>query len=210
MPKTIEEYLKEPYSRILIPEEDGGFSAKILEFDGCYAIGETVEEAYRNLENTARSWIGVCLDHGLDIPPPATLFLHEGILKGGVSDKMRPEKEKSITNVDDVWKCTECGESNSLDPRWRWNGFSWEHHHDYPVGYVAAKSFGSKIKTETDIANGCAVYNPKSKEILLNTVASSEVGSIHQMTLLGDESDWERFQAKGFRVIPVMISYEKP
>jgi len=71
MPKTVEEYLKEPYARILIPEEDGQYSAEILEFPGCYAVGETAEEAYRNLEETAKSWIGACLDKGLQIPSPS-------------------------------------------------------------------------------------------------------------------------------------------
>lgn len=71
MTKTAEEYLKEPYSRILIPEEDGGFSSEILEFPGCYSQGETAEEAYRNLEETAKSWIETCLAQGQDIPAPA-------------------------------------------------------------------------------------------------------------------------------------------
>jgi len=71
MPKTVQEYLKEPYARILIPEEDGQYSAEILEFPGCYAVGQTAEEAYRNLEETAKSWIGACLDKGLQIPPPS-------------------------------------------------------------------------------------------------------------------------------------------
>lgn len=38
-------------------------------------------------------------------------------------------------------KCLECGERPSIsDARWRWNGFAYEHHHDYPVGHVLAVS----------------------------------------------------------------------
>jgi antitoxin HicB len=64
------EYLKMPYSRVIIPDEIGGFSAHILEFPGCLAEGETVEETYRSLERAAESWITVALDDGQDIPLP--------------------------------------------------------------------------------------------------------------------------------------------
>ena len=63
-------YLKEPYARILIPNEDGAFSAEILEFPGCFAEGETADEAMRNLEAAAEAWIEASLAQGLEIPPP--------------------------------------------------------------------------------------------------------------------------------------------
>ena len=69
--KKVVDYLKEPYARILIPEEGGGFSAEILEFPGCFSQGETADEAYRNLEDAAKSWIETCLEQGLEVPPPS-------------------------------------------------------------------------------------------------------------------------------------------
>jgi predicted RNase H-like HicB family nuclease len=69
MNKTAKDYLKEPYSRILIPIE-GSYSAKVLEFHGCFAQGRTPEEAYANLEKAAESWIEVALAQGQEIPPP--------------------------------------------------------------------------------------------------------------------------------------------
>jgi len=35
------EILRKPYARVLVPDENGGFFAEILEFPGCFAEGET-------------------------------------------------------------------------------------------------------------------------------------------------------------------------
>lgn len=70
MPNSIQEYLKQPYARILIPDEHGGYSAEILEFPGCFAEGETPDETMQTLERAAESWIQAALDQGQEIPPP--------------------------------------------------------------------------------------------------------------------------------------------
>jgi predicted RNase H-like HicB family nuclease len=75
MLRTPEAYLKEPYSRILIPNEEGGYSAEVLEFPGCFAEGNTADEAMRNLEEAAVAWIEAALDHGQEIPEP---YMNQG------------------------------------------------------------------------------------------------------------------------------------
>jgi predicted RNase H-like HicB family nuclease len=75
MPKTPEEYLKEPYSRVLVPDESGGYSAEMLEFPGCFAEGDTADEAMKALERAAESWIQAALDQGQEIPRP---FVNQG------------------------------------------------------------------------------------------------------------------------------------
>ena len=72
--KTPEEYLREPYARILIPEEDGRFSAEILEFPGCFSQGDTAEEAIRNLEEAARNWVEATLKLCRPIPEPSSNY----------------------------------------------------------------------------------------------------------------------------------------
>ena len=72
MPKTAEQYLKSPYARILIPQEDHTFFAEILEFPGCFAQGTTPQEAFGNLEEAAKAWIESALDQGQEIPQPST------------------------------------------------------------------------------------------------------------------------------------------
>ena len=60
-----EGYLRQGYARIVVPEADGTFSAKLLEFPGCFAQGETADEAIRNLEEAAKSWIEAALDYSV-------------------------------------------------------------------------------------------------------------------------------------------------
>jgi predicted RNase H-like HicB family nuclease len=75
MSKTIkmtEEYLKKPYSRILIPDDESGtYTAVILEFPGCIAQGDTPQEAYEHLEDAAKDWIKAALDLKQEIPSPS-------------------------------------------------------------------------------------------------------------------------------------------
>jgi predicted RNase H-like HicB family nuclease len=70
--KSPEEYLKEPYSRVLIPDEESGtYTAVILEFPGCIAQGDTPQEAYDHLEDAAKDWIDAALDLKQEIPSPS-------------------------------------------------------------------------------------------------------------------------------------------
>jgi predicted RNase H-like HicB family nuclease len=70
MAMTPADCLKQPYARVLRPEADGSFSAEILEFPGCFAVGDTGSEALQNLENVAESWILGMLAKNERIPEP--------------------------------------------------------------------------------------------------------------------------------------------
>jgi predicted RNase H-like HicB family nuclease len=70
--KMTEKYLKEPYSRVLIPDDESGtYTAVILEFPGCIAQGDTPQEAYEHLEDAAKDWIAAALDLKQEIPSPS-------------------------------------------------------------------------------------------------------------------------------------------
>lgn len=69
--KTPGEYLKAPYTRVLIPDQETDtYTAEILEFPGCISQGDTAEEALKYLEDAAEGWIQACLDLGQKIPEP--------------------------------------------------------------------------------------------------------------------------------------------
>lgn len=65
-------YLREPYSRVITPNKESGiYTAQILEFPGCIAEGDTIQEAYERLEAAALSWIQAATDLGQEVPRPA-------------------------------------------------------------------------------------------------------------------------------------------
>lgn len=51
-------------------KDGGGFLIEIPMLKGCMSDGETVEEAYNNLEEAKREWLSYMLENKLDIPEP--------------------------------------------------------------------------------------------------------------------------------------------
>jgi predicted RNase H-like HicB family nuclease len=70
MEKRARRYLKKPYARILIPDETGMINAQIEEFPGCFAYGDSPEQAFKNLERAGEAWIEAALAEGQEIPEP--------------------------------------------------------------------------------------------------------------------------------------------
>ena len=73
MAMTSADYLKRPYLRTIVSDEDGSFRAEIIEFPGCIATGDTATEALEALEDVAASWVEGMLASGQDIPAPSNL-----------------------------------------------------------------------------------------------------------------------------------------
>lgn len=70
--------LEKPYARRLVPDEDGGYVASIQEFPGCVADGDNADEALKNLEAAAESWLEVALSHGQTIREPVSFDGYSG------------------------------------------------------------------------------------------------------------------------------------
>src|SRR5688572_6963250 len=75
---TAQDYLQQPYARVLVPAEGGGFTARILEFPGCVAEGPTRDEALNALEQAAESWLDVALALGHTIAQPLATQEYSG------------------------------------------------------------------------------------------------------------------------------------
>ena len=80
--KTIEEYMKLPYTIELTPDTDeGGFVASYPDLPGCLSIGDTAEEAVANAIDAKRAWLEAALEDGVEIQEPSSLKDYSGQFK---------------------------------------------------------------------------------------------------------------------------------
>lgn len=71
MNKTIDDYLRLPYTIEIYPdEEDGGFVASVRELPGCFTQADTWAELQPMIEEAKRAWLEVALEFGDPIPEP--------------------------------------------------------------------------------------------------------------------------------------------
>jgi len=80
MKSKIAGLMKKPYTRMLIPDPDGGFVGEIKEFPGCLTQGETAKETLENLEEAMELWLEAALNQGLSIPEPESMRVYSGKL----------------------------------------------------------------------------------------------------------------------------------
>jgi antitoxin HicB len=59
-----------PYTRELVPNSDGTWFARILEFPGCMTEGDTQAEAIDMLGDAMDAWISAKLEDNEPIPDP--------------------------------------------------------------------------------------------------------------------------------------------
>ena len=68
--KPLDYYLGLKYAVTITPDISGGFVAEIKDLPGCYSQGETLEEAYQNIEEARELWIESMYEDCNDIPIP--------------------------------------------------------------------------------------------------------------------------------------------
>lgn len=59
-------------------EDGGGFLIEVPMLKGCMSDGETVEEAYNNLEDAKKEWFSYMLENNLEIPEPTKVIDYSG------------------------------------------------------------------------------------------------------------------------------------
>lgn len=67
---TVDDYLRLPYTRELIPEPEGGWFVRIKELPGCMSQGDTPDEAMAMIADAMVGWLESALAHGQAIPKP--------------------------------------------------------------------------------------------------------------------------------------------
>ena len=76
--EEIRAILARPYVRNLLPDGDGGYTVTVQEFPGCIAEGDTAEEALRNFDAAAVSWIEAAAASGIAIAEPVEVPVYSG------------------------------------------------------------------------------------------------------------------------------------
>jgi antitoxin HicB len=66
------------YTREVVPNSDGTWFARIVEFPGCMSEGDTQGEALEMLEGAMRGWITVHLEDNDPIPEPINVEGYSG------------------------------------------------------------------------------------------------------------------------------------
>ncbi len=59
-------------------EDGGGFFIEVPMLKGCMSDGETVEEAFNNLEDAKKEWFSYMLENNLEIPEPTKVVDYSG------------------------------------------------------------------------------------------------------------------------------------
>lgn len=76
--KTVEDYLRRPYTIQLRRYDDGTFFAEVVELPGCMTEADTAEEVLEMIRDAQRGWIEACLEDGTPIPEPAAESAYSG------------------------------------------------------------------------------------------------------------------------------------
>ena len=78
---SYEDYLNLPYTIEVFRDDDEdnpGWVARVVELPGCITQGDTFEELGEMIEDAMRSWIGVALGEGIEIPEPRPVESYSG------------------------------------------------------------------------------------------------------------------------------------
>lgn len=71
----VRDYMELPYNIVIrhVKDESGSYYfATVLELDGCMSDGETIEEAYANIQEAMEGWIETKLEGGFPVPKPVS------------------------------------------------------------------------------------------------------------------------------------------
>ena len=60
-------------TRVLLPEEGGGYLIEFPDLPGCMSDGETLEETIENGKDALQCWIEAAAEDGQEIPEPGSL-----------------------------------------------------------------------------------------------------------------------------------------
>jgi len=79
------------YSVTVVPLEDGGYMANVLELKGCYTVGNTLAEVEQNLPEAIESYVGALKKLNKPIPEPIKKRNFSGELRLRIPKELHKE-----------------------------------------------------------------------------------------------------------------------
>lgn len=76
--KSLKFYLGLKYPVTITPDVTGGYVAEIEDLPGCFTQGETIEETFKNMEESRRLWLESAYEDRIDIPLPSSEMEYSG------------------------------------------------------------------------------------------------------------------------------------
>ncbi len=76
--EEVEKYMQLPYTIKLIKEDDGTYYVAVDELPGCASMGDTADEAMKNIKDAMEMWLESSLRRGLEIPLPEVMREYSG------------------------------------------------------------------------------------------------------------------------------------
>jgi antitoxin HicB len=70
-PQNLSDYLSLNYSMTFYPESDGGYTVTIKDLPGCISQGDTLDEAFQNIQDAKQAWIETAFEYEDEIPLPS-------------------------------------------------------------------------------------------------------------------------------------------
>jgi antitoxin HicB len=71
--ERLDALVAQPWSRVLVADEDGRFVASVPELEGCFADGDTPQDALNALDEVLRDWLEIALEEETSLPEPRRL-----------------------------------------------------------------------------------------------------------------------------------------
>ncbi|MCK4257109.1 type II toxin-antitoxin system HicB family antitoxin [candidate division WOR-3 bacterium] len=74
--EALKYYMSLVYPIRIIEEEKVGYFAEIEELAGCMTQGDTIEEAWDNIQDAKEQWLMVALEKNIHVPLPSSFEKH--------------------------------------------------------------------------------------------------------------------------------------
>src|SRR6266511_3252459 len=184
-----EELFRQPWSREVLVDEDGAYLARVPELPGCFADGDSLEEALANLDVVLRGWLTISLERGDPIPAPRRIAdsfsgrfsvrvprsLHEALSRRAEDEDCSLNQLVTVLLAEAVRSPHLPDTASSPDSTDVSEGIAADAVRSVSQGIAALKGIGTLLRDRGDVNLACVIYAMAAS--LVATVERAEVAA---------------------------------